>query len=314
MQIHFKLFALIGWFLVSVPCHAATRDARGNVTPSDAEIGALLKTVCAIALRKGKDWWTCDRATNYPNQRGRGDCDVVFGRGDMYFGRFTGNRISLLARYGSSCETRATRGGGAVFFDIRPDGSKLIKYYPGMIRAILESCMIVTMPKQVDKLYCLLMSTDLGNEFGFAVLNFIRGGREIKFDWLIGGDIDETRPAVTSCKDVGTSNGLTPISVDPLNPSWVIKVMGGTDEAILTRSGNDLIVSLEYRMVTPEALKTACARLASGKFAPGEIETRERFRLPKDQVELHDDEFTIKPVWLVFTPPSKKPRLSLTKP
>jgi hypothetical protein len=199
------------------------------------------------------------------------------------------------ARIGRHLYLRTTSRGG---ISGRP---KLVRYYRG---ARFGSCVVVTGSKEVDQLYCLLSFLQMGYNILFGALNFINDGREIETNlWLSIRDPSDG-PTVTSCKDAGAGNGLTPITVDPLNPS----------NETLTRKGNKLIVSLEYKMVTRAALAMACARLASGKFTDAEITIREARRLPDDQVELRDDEVTIKPVWLVFTPPFKKPKLSLTKP
>ncbi len=45
MQMHIKIFTLIGLFLISMPGHAATRDASDKLTLNDAELGALHKAI-----------------------------------------------------------------------------------------------------------------------------------------------------------------------------------------------------------------------------------------------------------------------------
>ncbi len=306
MQIRFWLFVFTSCFLVSAPGHAATRDANGKLTLNDAELGTLHKAVCAVGPSKDdKGQWTCDRAKNYPDRRGGRDCDLSFERGGIYAGLFTGNRTQWLAAYVSGCESRASRDGGAALFDVTPDGSKLVRYFPGKR---YDSCIATAGVIERNQLYCTVFDSGAGVRFlSFGTWSFSDDGSEIKEDlWLTLADNFST---ITSCRRAGAKagSGPTPITIDPYDS-------GSPGLVSLNRKGDKFIVALEYKMVTPAALTKACARLAAGKFIGGEMTSREARRLAKDQVELHDDEVTIKPVWLVFTPPSRKPKLSLTKP
>lgn len=78
--------------------------------------------------------------------------------------------------------------------------------------------------------------------------------------------------------------------------------------------GNRIYLEATYTEVSPTNYQKACERLQANAFTWDEKEGRELFSLGPTAVELHSDEYRIRPVWVYFDWPSPVPHLQLTPP